>query len=123
MGCRASPGDRDKPAHDEAIKRMRPENGTQPDSSGRDPAVHLGARLNRPGTCWKPLGSGTMDPRDEPAGGAQAWLARIRSTCCQPISAIGRARLPCWMACSLAAVPSTTRPMMPCRMPARRNML
>ncbi|MEQ9047219.1 MAG: hypothetical protein RLO22_22415, partial [Sneathiellaceae bacterium] len=46
MGCRASPGDRDKPAHDEAIKRMRPENGTQPDSSGRDPAVHPGARLN-----------------------------------------------------------------------------
>ncbi len=28
MGCRASPGDRDKPAHDEAIERMRPENGT-----------------------------------------------------------------------------------------------
>ncbi|MEQ8501261.1 MAG: hypothetical protein RIB84_17800, partial [Sneathiellaceae bacterium] len=46
MGCRASPGDRDKPAHDEAIKRMRPENGTQPDSSGLDPAVQPGAGLN-----------------------------------------------------------------------------
>ena len=47
----------------------------------------------------------------------------IFSTTCHPSSAIGLALLPASTACRLAAVPSTTRPMMPCKMPAMRNML
>ena len=47
----------------------------------------------------------------------------IFSTWAQAASAIGRARLPSSAACSLAAVPSSARPMMPCRIAARRNML
>ena len=49
--------------------------------------------------------------------------ARIRSTCCQPNSAIGRARLPASSACALAALPASARAFTPCRMPAMRNML
>src|SRR5262249_36548746 len=52
-----------------------------------------------------------------------AALRRIFSTCFQPSSAIGRARLPASRACSDAAVPSTTRLAIPCRMAAIRNRL
>ena len=45
------------------------------------------------------------------------------STIDQASSATGRARLPCSTACSLAAVPSSARLAMPCRIAARRNML
>src|SRR5690606_34918270 len=47
----------------------------------------------------------------------------IRSTIRQPDSASPRARRPDSNALSLDAVPSTARFMMPCRMPASRNML
>ena len=52
-----------------------------------------------------------------------AALLRIFSTCCQPSSAIGLAREPASCACALAAVPSTTRLRMPCRIAAMRNRL
>src|SRR3954463_14413328 len=53
----------------------------------------------------------------------QAALLRIFSTCFQPSSAIGLARMPASRACSDAAVPSTTRLSIPCRMAAMRNRL
>src|SRR5207247_8316292 len=52
-----------------------------------------------------------------------AALLRIFSTCCQPSSAIGRARDPASCAWALAAVPSTTPLRMPCRIAAMRNRL
>src|SRR5207244_730964 len=52
-----------------------------------------------------------------------AALLSIFSTCCQASSAIGFAREPASCACALAAVPSTTRLAMPCRMAAMRNRL
>src|SRR5439155_11362572 len=52
-----------------------------------------------------------------------AALLRIFSTCFQPSSAIGRARMPASRACALAAVPSITRFRIPCRIAAIRNRL
>src|SRR5205823_950169 len=52
-----------------------------------------------------------------------AALRNIFSTCRQPSSAIGRARAPASRAWSEAAVPSTTRLAMPCRIAAMRNRL
>src|SRR5207245_11419962 len=52
-----------------------------------------------------------------------AALLTIFSTCLQPSSAIGRARMPASRACALAAVPSATRLRIPCRIAAMRNRL
>src|SRR5512134_3288622 len=52
-----------------------------------------------------------------------AALLKIFSTCCQPSCAMGFARMPASRACALAAVPSTTRFMIPCRIAAMRKRL
>src|SRR3981081_1511212 len=52
-----------------------------------------------------------------------AALLSILSTCFQPSSAIGFARMPASRACAEAAVPSTTRFRIPCRIAEMRNRL
>lgn len=76
-------------------------------------------------SCWSwrracPVRWARRATRSEPRAFTGQPARRAYS---QPSSAIGRARLPASSACAEDAVPSTTRFMIPCRMPAMRNML